>query len=97
MCAGLASGKRPDLPDVVRGQPRDGHGVERGWQPAPRRFAVGRDDTITGHVSLGRLSTMLLRIAVPALRAACRGFDPRLPLHPSSCAPHDTQSLATLG
>jgi hypothetical protein len=86
MCAGLASGKRPDLPDVVRGQPRDGHGVERGWQPARRRFAVGGRDTIARHDSLSSLSTVLLRIAVPAVQAACRGFEPRLPLHiPVSC------------
>ena len=53
---------------------------------APRGLAVGRDDTITGHVSLRPLSTVLLRTAAPAFQAACRGFDPRLPLHsPVSC------------
>jgi hypothetical protein len=36
---------------------------------------------MTGHVSLGPLSTALLRGAAPALHAACRGFEPRLPLH----------------
>jgi aryl-alcohol dehydrogenase-like predicted oxidoreductase len=41
-----------------------------------------RDDTTTGHVSLGPLSTLLLRMAVPAFQAACRGFEPRLPLQP---------------
>ncbi len=44
-------------------------------------------DTITERVSLGLLSTVLLRIAVPAFQAACRGFEPRLPLHfPVSCS-----------
>src|SRR5450759_3998934 len=51
----------------------------RGRRRRPRRAPL--HDTITGHVSLGPLSTMLLRIAVPAFQAACRGFDPRLPLH----------------
>ena len=44
-------------------------------------------DTITGHVSLGPVSTVLLRSDVPAFQAACRGFEPRLPLHPRvSCS-----------
>jgi len=40
----------------------------------------GPHDTITGHVSLRPVSTVLLRIAVLAFQAACRGFEPRLPL-----------------
>jgi hypothetical protein len=84
MCAGLASGKRPDLPDVVCGQPReDTASSEVGGRPRGE-FAVGRHDTITEHVSLRPVSTVLLRIAVPAFQAACRGFDPRLPLQSSS-------------
>ena len=66
--------------------------------PRPRwcRHAV-RDDTIAGHVSLGPLSTVLLRTAVPAFQAACRGFEPRLPLHFSvSCSErHDNCTVGT--
>jgi hypothetical protein len=38
------------------------------------------DDTITGHDSLGPLSTVPLRSQRLAFQAECRGFDPRLPL-----------------
>ena len=41
--------------------------------PGLGRLSATRDDTITGHVSLGPLSTVLLRIAVPAFQVACRG------------------------
>ena len=41
----------------------------------------GPHDTITGHDSLASRSRMLRRMAIPAFQAACRGFEPRLPLH----------------
>jgi hypothetical protein len=45
------------------------------------------DDTITGHVSLGPLSTVPQRSGVPAFQAECREFEPRLPLQtPHSCS-----------
>src|SRR3972149_10536435 len=40
-----------------------------------------REDTITGHDSLGLLSTVPQRSDVAAFQAECRGFETRLPLH----------------
>src|ERR1035437_5453237 len=63
-------------PAAHRGQDNHAH-----RDPPRTGSSTPRDDTITGHDSLGPLSTVPQRWDVPAFQAACRGFEPRLPLH----------------
>jgi len=64
---------------------------------AARPLDAPRDDTITGHATLGPPRGMLLRSGAPAFQAECRGFETRLPLQFLLVAKGDRRPPRTCG